>query len=348
MIKRKTAVFLFILSLSSFSYGDWKSDIFNFLVDKKDYKGAIEYLFSYREKNEKIFNPAICGLLAYSFNKLNDKDNEYRWLSEYFEKYRGREAIFDFMDEATYAQIVDYFTFWRWRYPQVEEIALINSDIYSGPAPPDKFVISIDVRNNAYYKLSKKEQVLKGGLLKDGYNTIQIRANKLLEKSESHVFFLDLKTEDLVLRKEIEIDIQIESKNAGKKSIQSAQKSKDKEYRLSMYVGDKLIVMSKKLPSKPFAMKFKNPPWPENRKPFTPVETENPLANSVSILSAVSAIAKLIKDLRKDDEEYRVKPVQKLRQITAKYMKMNTEGLDQEVKAIVTLRSGKTKVFSFN
>jgi len=249
MIKKISSFLLLIIGIQLLSYADWRNEILSFFGEKKDYKGAVEYLLNYHKQNDKAYNPAVCGLLAYVFRNLDDKNNEYKWLGEYFENYRGWEGIFNFLDYSTYLQISDYLSAWRRRYPLVTEMALIDSDAYKGPSPPGNFVITVDIENDAYYKLSDREKVLKGGLLKRGFNSINLSAKEHFEKSASYVFFLDLKTDDLLVRKEIEIEVQLESRHSERKSVQSSQKSRDSEYRLSMYVGDKLVVSSKKLPS---------------------------------------------------------------------------------------------------
>ena len=76
--------------------------------------------------------------------------------------------------------------------PLISDISLINSNI-NGPNPPAKLVIGVDMERDAYYKLSDRENTIKGGLFKRGINIISIEADDLFQKSGSHIYFLDFK-----------------------------------------------------------------------------------------------------------------------------------------------------------
>ena len=267
MIK-KILVLLGLLSwFSALSYADLRTDIAGYFKDQRDYRGAVEYLLNQVEKTQESYDPIICGLLAFSFHKLDDRSREYEWLTKYLEYYRGEEFIFDFLDEATYRDLLIFIGRWKQKFPLVTELALINRDTYRGPHPPDYFVIGIEIDNEAYYKFSDEEGIIKGGLFKRGFNSISIAADALFDRSGSHVFFLDLKTEDLILSKEIEIDIRMDMSEVSEEETENQEKSAsfitEPEFKISMYVGDELIAISRKLPPFTMPIKFDFPPWPE-------------------------------------------------------------------------------------
>jgi len=336
MIKK---IFTLLLVLGWFHFGlyaDWKSDISDYFGNKKDYKGAIDYLLGNFEKTDKIHNPIFKGLMAYSFHKLNNKNDEYKWLKEYFETYRGEEIIFSFLDDSTYAEISGYLIAWKRKYPLITETALIDGKIYNSSIPPAKIEIGIDIKNDAYYKLSDRNNIIKGGLLKKGFNIISITADDLFEKSGSHIYYLDLKAGDLFLKKEIEIDIQLDSHEQIK---ESNDKIKKPEYRLFMFIGDELIISRKKL-AYSLPLKIEMPPWPKDYKPFGPADKTNPAFNSFSIFSAVGAIYQLIKGLKtKKSPEKLVSPIKKQKQITTTFIRKNLEGVAKEVKAVIMLKT---------
>lgn len=336
MIKK---IFTSLLVLSCFHFGlyaDWKSDISDYFGNRKDYKGAIDYLLSNFQKTDKIHNPIVKGLMAYSFHKLNNKSDEYNWLKKYFETYRGEEIIFSFLDSSTYVDICEYMTAWKRKYPLITETALIDGKIYNSSIQPAKIVIGIDIKNGAYYKLSDRNNIIKGGLLKRGFNIISITADDLFKKSGSHIYFLDLKADDLFLKKEIEIDIKLDSHEQIK---EPENKIENPEYKLFMFIGDELIISRKKL-AYSLPLKIEMPPWPKDYKPFGPADKTNPAFNSFSIFSAVGAIYQLIKGLKtKKSPEKLASPIQKQKQITITFIRKNLEGVAKEVKAVITLKT---------
>jgi hypothetical protein len=207
--------------------------------------------------------------------------------------------------------------------------------------PPDRLVIGIDLTENAYYKLSDKENVIKGGLFKKGPNFIDIEANDLFKKSGTHVYSLDLKVGEFVLREKIEIDIQLDFDDV---DVQSKNKAENPEYELSMFIGDRLVLSSKKFLPKNLSFEIEKPPLPENYGPFYEVRgrDKNPMLNSFSIIDAVGAAYGLIKKMidkkrmRKTEQ-----PLKKYRQQTVAFIRRDSEGISREIHALITLKSVK-------
>jgi len=221
--------------------------------------------------------------------------------------------------------------------PRIMDIALIESEIYDKSMPPAEIPIGIEMGEEAFYKLSDKNDVIRGGLFHKGFNILYVETSHFFEKSDSHVYFLDLKKGNSLLRKEIEIDIKLESEE---KEAKPAEKVVNPEYKLSMFVGDELIITSKKVIPKKIPLKVDLPPWPEEYKPFGPVDTSEYSFNSFSIFSALGVLQGLLKNLGKGKEkEQPFKPIQKRQQITTTFLRVNSEGKTREVKAVITLKT---------
>jgi len=242
----------------------------------------------------------------------------------------------------------------------VTDISLVPDRINDGLNRPTKLVLGVEMAKNAYYKLSDAEEVIKGGLFHRGLNLLTIENSQLFERSATLSYFLDLKVDELTLRKEIEIDIQMDSgeneRKIKEKIIDFEGKTKDSkegnlkekreipEYKLSMFIGGKLITSSQKLPYRDFSPKVELPPSPGIFNPFGPIDKTNPAVNSVPILDAVGAVYGLIKDLiSKKKEKEPPKPIQRQKQVTITFLRRTQEGKTEEVKAVIALKDTDEK-----
>lgn len=234
--------------------------------------------------------------------------------------------------------IVSFDLYTESQIPWIVDIALIETETYNKPTPPAEIPIAVEMEDEAYYKLSDKEKVIKGGLFHKGLNILHIEASHFFDKSDSHIYFLDLKRGNSLLRKEIEIDIQLESQE---KVFEPVEKVVNPEYKLSMFIGDELIITSKKVSPKKIPLKVDLPPWPEEYRPFGPVDTSEYSFNSFSIFSAVGVLQELLKKLKKGkSKEDQPKPIPRLRQITTTFLRRDSEGMIREAKAVITLKTG--------
>jgi hypothetical protein len=122
-------------------------------------------------------------MLAYLYGRLGDRQNEYRRLGEYFEKYGAVGMGYTFLPLATRNGVLRYLREWQLRYPWVLKIGLISP---GGPAqakpssnPPENILLGVEMAADVYYKLTDGENVLKGGQFRRGFNSIPLRAKKL-------------------------------------------------------------------------------------------------------------------------------------------------------------------------
>lgn len=224
--------------------------------------------------------------------------------------------------------------------PLVRDIGLIGDESSKDFVSPDKLIIGVDVSRDALYKFSDEESVIKAGLFTRGLNTVEIEAGGLFLESGTHVYFLDLKAGDLTLKEEIEIDIQLDSSGVDSGTPRLVKES-EPEYELSLFIGDKMIVSGRKSLSEELPFNVELPPLPDGYGPFYEIEKEykNPLRNSFSILDAIGVGYSLIKKMiDKKKMQKQVKPVQKHEQLTATFMRRDSEGAAREVTAVIKLK----------
>jgi hypothetical protein len=227
-------------------------------------------------------------------------------------------------------------------FPLLDDISLVGSSINEGVFPPARLVLAVDMERDAYYKLSDRENTIKGGLVKRGINAISIDADDLFDKSGSHIYFLELKASDLMLREEIEIDIQLSTEEKEKKADNEQEAC---EFKLSMFIGDELVISSTKITQKSVPLKFNLPPWPDTYKPDNPIDRINSPLNSVSILDALGVAYDLIKKmLSKKSEEKPASALPRQKQMTATFLRISSEGATQEVKALISLKIKESKL----
>lgn len=360
MINKIVSLWLVFLIFHAGLYADWKVDVCSFFGQTNDYQQAVNYLLSHLEKISETDKPLVYILLAYSYEKLADENNEYKWLGAYFEKCRGYRPLFNFLEEYTSAAAINYIRSWEERFPLITEVALLDSRIYDKPAPPEKLIMAVHMANDAYYRLSKGKSIISGGTLKKGLNVISFETDHLFEQSGKHTYFLDVKADDLVLRKEIEVDVQLKAPTAEKriefrtKGEKTDNKVKNIEYKLSMFVGDKLIVTSKKIQPYKLELKLDLPLTKGKFQPFGPVVdksdpfTADPLANSFSILNAVAGITQLLKGIgKKGAEGKKLPPPQERKQIEINFIRKNPQGIEEKVNAVLKLGAKTLEVFSY-
>jgi hypothetical protein len=223
----------------------------------------------------------------------------------------------------------------------VIEIGLIGEKTGKALAPPEKLVLGIEISAEAYYKLSDKENVIKGGFLRRGLNLVDIEAKGLFEESGTHVYFLDLKVGDIILIKQIEIDIHMDSSVV---DSETPSQVRDPEYELSMFIGNQLIVSGKKVSFKGASFEIEMPPLPEGYGPFYEIEKEykNPMLNSFSIIGAAGAVYDLIrKAIRKGKRQKNVMSIQMHKQLTVTFLRRDSEGISREINARIELKTAR-------
>jgi hypothetical protein len=348
MIK-KIAPLLLLTALAGLVFAsDWKTEVANFFSAAltNDYRAAVAYLEGRFESLNEEDKPVACGLLAYLYSQLEDKNNEYKRLGEYFEKYGLIGMEYYFLPPSVRADIGQYLRAWQFRYPWVLKIGFVESSgITSAPFslnPPERLVLGIEMANEVYYKLSDGENVLKGGLFRRGFNSVTIETKKIFRNSGAYPYFLEFKAGDLIVRRELAIDVRRDSYGVIGKP---AEQSKNPEFVLKIFLGDELLASSRKfLPSPP--LKIDIPPPGGVYDPFGPGYQNDPkLPNSFPIMSLPAAIYELIKSLTNRDKAEPVPPVELKPEVAFVFNEKNAAGGQIEVKARLALGLRNIKFF---
>jgi hypothetical protein len=219
----------------------------------------------------------------------------------------------------------------------IDDIYLIERRVNTQSVAPREIRIGVEMATNAYFKLLYSGSILKAGLFPQGFNSVSIPTETLLKETGTHVFNLELKTKAEIIRKEIELDVQLEIKAS---SEEAEVKNKIPEHRVSIYIDDKLIASRTKTPENRIKVKVESPPLPHNYDPFKPDQTDNPMANSVSIFQVVGLAYHLIKGLtKKKDEGERIPSIRKTSLISLTFNRTNPQGIKKEVRAEIRLRT---------
>ncbi|MBN2246217.1 MAG: hypothetical protein JW755_10270, partial [Candidatus Aminicenantes bacterium] len=149
--------------------------------------------------------------------------------------------------------------------------------------------------------------------------------------------YLEVKSGSLIQKEELEISVQmpeIEEQVPPLKKIDI----RNFEYKIAMYLGDRMIASSTKIIKEKAPPKVEMPKYKARWEPFGPPVDDIPSNNSFPILGAAAAAAKLIKGLvDRKSEENAVKPLIKSRQINVSFKRLDASGSRKEINAVVTL-----------
>ncbi len=340
MAIKKYCIFLVLLAVSvRVLPAQWKDDVAGLFREKRDYRAILQSLLPVFEKMDVADKPDASGLLAFCFNKLNDQANEVKWVAEYFETYRATDSGYAFLDLVSQAEVLAFLSRWRVRYPYIPEIALIagiggNPIIVQGILP-----LGFDLSADAYYKLSEGSTVLKAGLFKSGPNILSLDATDLFLGPGRRIYILELKAAELIVKKEIALDIEVSWPKVESKV--PSLKRQSISYKLFLYVGDELVMSSQKTESPiPLNLDLKPNQNPFGFKPDYYVTRNNPGTNYISIFSAIGVLYQLLKDLlKKKDAKAEPPKIQLVQEMTISNKQKDADGNDRETKVSIKLKT---------
>lgn len=307
MIKRTYAAGFILLVLALNLSADWKQEVLGYLSPGRDYPAARAYLRENFAKIDPLEKSDALGLIAYLARMTGDGRDEQDRIVEYFETYGDTDPAFDLPDELLRRDFVTFWARWKSAYPLVTGLVFLERAGESDPSPPARLEIGLELLNGAYYKVSISDRVLEGGLWQRGFHILKLPFSTGYDKPGSLEFDLDLKTGGMVVRKRItvEVDVRTAGPTASLPPVQAAAPGRLPPPRLvegevSLYVGDKLILKSKKLSSKTAPIKFKIPgPSASGTKPFLAPKKDDFMLNTVSIVDALALAYQTVKDLIK-------------------------------------------------
>jgi len=340
MAIKKNFAFIILLAVSAQVLpAQWKDDVAGIFRGTRDYKSIAELVLARLAKMDAADKPDASGLLAFCFNKLNDKTNEVKWIVEYFETYRAADSGYAFLDLVAQAEVIGTISQWRSRYPFVPEIALIagigdTPIIIQGILP-----LGFDLTADAYFKFFEGSNVLKAGLFKSGPNILSLDANDLFLRPGKRTYFLELKAGELILKKEIDLEIDVSSPRV--EPVAPSLKRQPLYYKLSMYVGGELVMASQKTENAvPLKLDVRPNQNPFGYKPDYYVTRNNPGGNFLSIFDAIGVLYQLLKDLfKKKDGKAEPPKIQLVQEMTISNKQKDADGNDRETKVSIKLKT---------
>ncbi len=328
---------------------DWKADLLSYLGPEPDYPAALKFLGAKLEDMNDPDRQTAIALLAFFSRKVSQKDDERTRIVQYFETYRDNDPDFSFLDYKTHRDFLDFWISWKSTYPLITSLDLLQYNEV-GPTLPAVLDVGLDLMNSAYYKISLGSRVLGGGHWPKGFHILRLPVSDLFTESGAYEFTLDLKTKDFVLRKPIRIDIEIRSTEPirasssadGGPATRPPIPARTPEGEISLYIGDELILSSKKIP--PYTAPLKIPlPGPSmtGQKPYmpTPRADDPSVISGVSILDALAVAIKTIKDLAKKKPAQPVPPsYKKVTFMDFAFIRLTNDGTPTDARAEVRLR----------
>ncbi len=375
MIKRISVAVLSLFITCAAGYADWKVELTHLLAKKKDFQAAFHLLETNLSTMDDVDKPFGYLTLAYCGYKLLDKELENRWISDFFETYKGNTDLFPLTDYALNREIGNYLREWRKKYPLITQIGLIKDSAFNRSALPDHLTLGIEISNDTHYRLLykkwaaptpqddtqsaekirgsenvhfshtfspgiNKKEVAAGGLLREGFNFIEIPAARLFNESETHHYILDLKAGDLTVHKEIELNITCHRPD---NSGQVKDKIRKSGYGVAMFIQNRLIAIHKK------SVKHHRLSWEEKDRqkirgdiltgrPPDPLGTEEKELQRVSfpVLSIpVSFFKRLIKPKLKEEPKKQIKTFNHL---AATFLIKDSEGIEKPLDVTITFK----------
>jgi len=361
MIRKTSARLLLAALVVGFAAGpaaaaDWKSEFLSLLSPRPDYAKAREYLTGKAGGLDGADRQVAEALLPYLAGKAGAAAEERDLIAAYFDKYGDADPEFGFLDETT---LRDFITFWaRWKkaFPLVTDVNFLVRNGAAAAGLPAGLEVGLELMCDAYYKISLGPYALEGGFWNRGFHIMTLPAAGLFERSGTYEFDLDLRAGDLVVRKPIRIAVDLTPVAvlrpaapvlppvAAAAANRTPPPVTNLEGELSLYVDGKLVMTTRKIAVKPKPLGFKLPgPSMPGQKPYLPPPRTDPMANSISILDAISATYKALKDLVSKKPVPPSPPVYaKAGSLSLTFNHAESGGTTSEVRADVRLERTRT------
>ncbi len=320
---------------------NWRSTVADHL-NQRDVMGAAQFLQDAANGLEADEKPEATALLAFLSDRLGNKTQARAWLFQFFETYGGPNVSFPYLGIVNEADVLGYINSWRGRFPAVSSVCFVWDKKNPGPMPPETLALGVDMTNDAYYRLSDEGGLRAGGILHKGFNIMSLSSEAFFDRSASHVFWLELKAGDILLKKEITISVNM-TPEPGPTPEQKLSSTNSMIYDLSLYVGEQLILSSKRteLASDPLKLNIKpvnlvaNPLF----KPPGQQSIWDPTSHGISITGAIGVISGLIKDALKKKPKKAEAAYEKLSVLGLSFFRPGTSNVETEVKATLTLQT---------
>jgi len=352
MIKRIAWLTLSATLATAQPLADWRTGLANYFGEEKavDYRGALDFLTGQVDSLTDEDKPVASGLLAYLYSRLGDRENEYQKLGEYFEKYGAAGMGYSFLPLTSRNDVFRYLRDWQLRYPWVLKIGLVSpggpDQTVPSSNPPETILLGIEMASDVYYKLTDGNEVLKGGELHRGFNTVSLQARKLFRQPAAFPYVLEFKAGDLIVRRELIIGVQMDYQGILGEPVVGLGAA---QYILEMFFGQELLASSRKTSVWLGEMGVEVPPPSGKFDPFGPGYQNRPRPpDSVPIMAIPAAILEAIKALKKKDEVEPVPPVELKAEILVPFTRPRPSGDIVEVRARVSLGLQEMRFLSYS
>ncbi|MCP4216639.1 MAG: hypothetical protein GY765_18450 [bacterium] len=234
------------------AHADWTAHLSQLLVEK-NYHEAETYLGGCLEQVSKRDIAFAHLTLAYLAGKSNNKAVERNRIIDFFETHEGMVDIFPIAHHAVNKDIGDYLRSWRIKYPLPIRIGFVKGSGFSNSRLPRYITLGVEMSNACNYRLVFGRRMQSAGLLQKGFNFIKFPVDGLLGESADRVFFLELKTDDFVLRREIRLVVTcLRPANSG----QVKEELKREGYGVAMFIENRMIAYHKKTLRRPRRLSY--------------------------------------------------------------------------------------------
>ncbi|MGB9765056.1 MAG: hypothetical protein ACPLZD_06875 [Candidatus Saccharicenans sp.] len=317
---------------------DWKSEVNQYLKEQK-YAEARNLVEINLSKLENVERQEALALLPYLCSQNHQAKEEKQAIINYFEEYGNSLPTFEFLDFSIFGPILDYWEKWKEGYPLISNLNFLVPVSSREDTIPDTLRLGFDLSTEAYYKIQLAGQPLEGGWWSQGPHLIQLPLPFSFDQSINLDLDIFLKTDSITIKKRIVLEFKAVAKNFQNPDFlvqrQTAPPVKNLSGELALYIGDSLIYKSTKYLETKIPLKITiPPPNPPGTKPYLIPQKDQYQMHGVSIIDAVSAIAKAIKDWKKKPTEKA--PSSYLRRAEINFTFINPE--KQEIKTEVNIR----------
>jgi len=355
MTKRTLLAAVVFFALAVCLSADWRTDVMSLLDPQRDFSGALSYLHSvYPGGIDDQDKPDVLAMLAFLADKAGEAEEARKLAVEYFETYKDNDPGFDYLNNSLLREFVVFWGEWKRTYPLISNVLFLERPDESESFPPLSLEVGLDLMNPGYYKVSRGERAIEGGYWQAGYHILKLPVASAYEGADRADFDLDIRTGSMVVRKRISIVIGIQETSAPTLLPRRTNAVKDPlslprpvEGEVSLFIGDKLILTSKKLSSRPSPIVFKLPgPSAPGTKPYMAPRKDDPMLNQVSILDAVTAIYDVLKDLGKKKKAAAVAApaYAKTAQRAYSFTRAASDGTAVRIKASLSLETAAAEV----
>jgi hypothetical protein len=354
-LRRTAAILLLFLATPALAQSDWKADLLAHLGRQPDYRAAFDYLSEALKTLEPDDRQTATLLLPFLASKLGERDQERDLVTAYFETYRDYDPDFGFLDDYTIHDFLAFWAAWKRTYPLVYDVALLSYDRTAATGLPGSVDIGLELLNEAFYRVSLGPYILEGGRWSAGFHILTIPLRGLFERSENYDFVLDLKAGDIILRKPIQLRVELAdvaapvappSRETTDRPARSAPLKPIEEGELSLYIDGKLVLRSRKIAAKPSSFTFPlGGPLMPGQKPYMPPPKDVPEAHGVSILDALALAYQALKALvAKKPPQPSPPSYTKVSNLTFAYSRTTVEGSTVSARASLSLAPGRGSI----